>query len=319
MDEIDELADEVTVLRDGTYVGTLARAELSREKLVKMMVGRDLSGFYRKEHHGMHTGLNPEVALSVRGLADGRRVHGCSFEMHAGEVLGLAGLVGAGRTELARLIFGADPRTGGDVSLNGGSGVLRIAKPIDAIRAGILYLTEDRKGQGLFLDLSVRDNINVMVSPRDAHAGGVMDGRRAVRRTQEAISRLGIRVASPRVNVGSLSGGNQQKVLLARLLELAPKVLILDEPTRGVDIGAKSEIYRLIDELARRGVAVLVISSELAEVVGICDRVLVMREGRLVGEVGGASGLPITQENIVALATGAHAGTHAECTAPTLH
>ena len=302
MDEIDELADEVTVLRDGTYVGTLSRAELTRDKLVKMMVGRDLSGFYRKEGSGHHTG---EKALSVTGLADGRRVHGCSFELHAGEVLGLAGLVGAGRTELARLIFGADPRTAGQVSLNGSGKLLDIRQPIDAIRSGILYLTEDRKGQGLFLDLSVRDNINVMVCPSDAGAGGVMDGRRAVKRANDAIEQLSIRVPSSKVNVGSLSGGNQQKVLLARLLELGPRVLILDEPTRGVDIGAKSEIYRLIDELARRGVAVLVISSELAEVVGICDRVLVMREGHLVGEVGGASGRPITQENIVALATGA--------------
>jgi ribose transport system ATP-binding protein len=311
MDEIDELADEVTVLRDGSYVGTLTRAELSRDKLVKMMVGRDLSGFYRKEHHGQHTG---DRALTVRGLGDGQRVHDCSFELHAGEVLGLAGLVGAGRTELARLIFGADPSTGGEISLNGSGRLLKIAKPIDAIRSGILYLTEDRKGQGLFLDLSVRDNINVMVSPRDAKAGGVMDGKRAAQRARDAISQLSIRVPSARVNVGSLSGGNQQKVLLARLLELAPKVLILDEPTRGVDIGAKSEIYRLIDELARRGVAVLVISSELAEVVGICDRVIVMREGHLVGEVGGASALAITQENIVALATGA-AATHS----PVLH
>jgi ribose transport system ATP-binding protein len=236
-------------------------------------------------------------------MADGRRVRGCSFELHAGEVLGLAGLVGAGRTELARLIFGADERVSGEVWLDGRR--LDIRQPLQAIRAGIVYLTEDRKGQGLFLDLSVHDNVNVMVSPRDARAGGVLDRGQAAQRTRESIARLGIRVASPRVNVGSLSGGNQQKVLLARLLEVEPRVLILDEPTRGVDIGAKSEIYRLIDELARRGVAVLVISSELPEVVGICDRVLVMREGRLAGEVGGSTGRPVTQEAIVALATGA--------------
>jgi ribose transport system ATP-binding protein len=309
MDEIDELADEVTVLRDGTYVGTLARADLSRDKLVKMMVGRDLSGFYRKEHQGLHTG---DRMLAVRNMSDGRRVRDCSLELFAGEVLGLAGLVGAGRTELARLIFGADARTSGEVQL--GDTPLKIEQPLDAIRSGILYLTEDRKGEGLFLDLSVRDNINVMVCPLDAQGGGVMDGRRAVERARDAIRQLSIRVASPRVNVGSLSGGNQQKVLLARLLELKPKVLILDEPTRGVDIGAKSEIYRLVDELARRGVAVLVISSELAEVVGICDRVIVMREGHLVGEVGGDTGIAISQENIVALATGATSGT-----VPTVH
>jgi ribose transport system ATP-binding protein len=309
MDEIDELADEVTVLRDGTYVGTLTRAELSRDKLVKMMVGRDLSGFYRKEHHGQHTGAR---TLAVKNMADGQRVRGCSFELFSGEVLGLAGLVGAGRTELARLIFGADARTSGEVQM--GEHTLKIEQPLDAIRSGILYLTEDRKGEGLFLDMSVRENINVMVCPLDAGAGGVMNGRRALARARDAIKQLSIRVASPRVNVGSLSGGNQQKVLLARLLELKPKVLILDEPTRGVDIGAKSEIYRLIDELARSGVAVLVISSELAEVVGVCDRVIVMREGHLVGEVGGDTGVAITQENIVALATGAATGT-----VPTVH
>ena len=300
MAEIDELADRVTVLRDGCYVGTLARHELSQDVLVKMMVGRDLSGFYRKEHTG---GSRGPAVLSVRGMADGRRVRGCSFELHAGEVLGLAGLVGAGRTELARLIFGADERVAGEVWLDGHR--LDVRQPLHAIAAGIVYLTEDRKGQGLFLDLSVHDNVNVMVSPRDARAGGVLDRGQAAQRTRESIARLGIRVASPRVNVGSLSGGNQQKVLLARLLEVEPRVLILDEPTRGVDIGAKSEIYRLIDELARRGVAVLVISSELPEVVGICDRVLVMREGRLAGEVGGSTGRPVTQEAIVALATGA--------------
>ncbi|WKB52893.1 sugar ABC transporter ATP-binding protein [Eleftheria terrae] len=309
MAEIDELADRVTVLRDGCYAGTLLRDELSQDRLVKMMVGRDLSGFYRKEHQATTAGA---VVLAARGLADGRRVRGCSLELRAGEVLGIAGLVGAGRTELARLIFGADARIAGELTLDGRP--LHISQPRDAIEAGIVYLTEDRKGQGLFLDMSVHENINVMVCPRDAGAAGVMDRRQAAERTAQAIRRLGIRVASPKVNVGSLSGGNQQKVLLARLLETQPRVLILDEPTRGVDIGAKSEIYKLIDELARRGVAVLVISSELPEVVGICDRVLVMREGQLVGELGsGGTGLdsPITQEAIVALATGAEAPSRA--------
>ena len=297
MAEIDELADRVTVMRDGCYVGTLERADLSQDRLVKMMVGRDLSGFYRKEHKD---GSRGSVVLSVRDVADGRRVRGCGFDLHAGEVLGLAGLVGAGRTELARLIFGADERISGEMRLKGSS--LRITQPRHAIEAGIVYLTEDRKGQGLFLDLSVHQNINVMVSPHDAGMAGVLNRHKAWQRTQEAIRRLGVRVATPRVNVGALSGGNQQKVLLARLLAVEPSVLILDEPTRGVDIGAKSEIYKLIDELARRGTAVLVISSELPEVVGICDRVLVMREGRLAGEL---SRQAITQEAIVALATGA--------------
>lgn len=300
MDEIDELSDAVSVLRDGRFAGTLDRADLTREKLVKMMVGRDLSGFYRKEVTGQHTGA---LTMSVRGLSDGQRIKGASFDLHAGEVLGLAGLVGAGRSEVARLIFGADKRTGGEIKLDGE--VVNINAPIDAIRARILYLTEDRKGQGLFLDLSVSDNVNLMVTPLDALSGGLRNRRRAKERAIDEIKKLAIKVDSPNLNVGALSGGNQQKVLLGRLLELEPRVLILDEPTRGVDIGAKSEIYRLIDELAKRGIAILVISSELAEVVGVCDRVLVMREGRIVGEVGGANGVEISQENIIGLASGA--------------
>ncbi len=181
---------------------------------------------------------------------------------------------------------------------------LAIRKPQDAIDSGLVYLTEDRKHLGLFLDLTVRENVNLSVLGRDARMGGVMNLRAARDRAVAAIKALAIRVASEKVQVGTLSGGNQQKVLLSRLLETKPRVLILDEPTRGVDIGAKSEIYRLIDELARRGVGVIVISSELPEIVGTCDRVLVMREGRLAGEVGGPGKPPITQENIVAIATG---------------
>jgi ribose transport system ATP-binding protein len=300
MAEIYELSDRVSVLRDGSYVGTLARAELSAESLVKMMVGRDLSGFYKKDHRPYDPG---QVVMAVRDMGDGRRVWGASFDLHAGEVLGIAGLVGAGRTELARLIFGADPRSSGELRVEGRP--VRLATPLDAIRAGVLYLTEDRKGRGLFLDMSVRDNINTCACSRDARPGGVLNLARARERASAAIRDLAIRVASPRVNVGSLSGGNQQKVLLSRLLELKPRVLILDEPTRGVDIGAKSEIYRIINDLASRGVGVIVISSELPEIVGTADRVLVMREGELVGELGGHAARPISQEAIIELATGA--------------
>ncbi|WP_230532306.1 sugar ABC transporter ATP-binding protein [Microvirga roseola] len=301
MAEVYELADRVSVLRDGSYVGTLVRDEISAERLVQMMVGRDLSSFYKKEHNA-HESRGP-VILSVRNIGDGKRVHDCSFELHEGEVLGIAGLVGAGRTELARLIYGADRRTSGETVLDGKP--LSINRPEDAIRSGVVYLTEDRKHLGLFLDLSVRENVSISVLGRDARAGGVLNLKAAKERAASAIQALGIRVAGDTVPVGSLSGGNQQKVLLSRLLETQPRVLILDEPTRGVDIGAKSEIYRLIDDLARNGVGVIVISSELPEVVGICDRVLVMREGRIAGEVGGGPDHPpITQENIVAIATG---------------
>jgi ribose transport system ATP-binding protein len=301
MAEIYELSDKVSVLRDGKHVGMLARDELSAEALVKMMVGRDLSGFYKKEHAPYDPG---NVVMRVRDMADGKRVRGCSFDLHAGEVLGIAGLVGAGRTELARLIFAADPRISGTLEV-AGKAVTSLRGPVDAIRAGVAYLTEDRKSQGLFLDMSVRDNINVCACVPDASHGGVLDRSRGAQRAGAAIKSLAIRVASPNINVGALSGGNQQKVLLARLLEIKPHVLILDEPTRGVDIGAKSEIYRIINELAQAGIGVVVISSELPEIVGTSDRVLVMREGELVAELGGHSGREITQENIIELATGA--------------
>ncbi|MDW3680151.1 sugar ABC transporter ATP-binding protein [Cupriavidus sp. CV2] len=309
MAEIDELADRVTVLRDGCFVGTLDRAHLSQAALVKMMVGRDLSGFYTKTHG---QALERDVMLSVRDVADGRRVKGCSFDLRAGEVLGLAGLVGAGRTELARLVFGAEVRTRGEVRIAnpaspGGLVTLPAGGPRQAIDAGIAYLTEDRKLQGLFLDQSVHENINLIVAARDALGLGRLNRPAARRRTTEAIDTLGIRVAHAQVNVGALSGGNQQKVMLSRLLEIQPRVLILDEPTRGVDIGAKSEIYRLINALAESGVAILMISSELPEVVGLCDRVLVMREGALAGEVRPAKSAAETQERIIALATGAAA------------
>ncbi|BAL25010.1 sugar ABC transporter ATP-binding protein [Azoarcus sp. KH32C] len=300
MAEIYELSDCVSVLRDGTYVGTLDRSELSADSLVQMMVGRDLSGFYKKDHKAYEPGA---VVMSVRNMRDDRRVRGCSFDLHAGEVLGIAGLVGAGRTELARLIFGADERTGGELVVDGIP--VRLKTPLDAIRAGVVYLTEDRKGRGLFLDMSVRDNINVCACSDDARPGGMLNLAKARERAKAAIRDLAIRVPNARVNVGALSGGNQQKVLLSRLLEIKPRVLILDEPTRGVDIGAKSEIYRIINDLANRGVGVIVISSELPEIVGTADRVLVMREGELVGELGGYSGAPITQEAIIELATGA--------------
>ena len=285
MDEIYALSDRVSVLRDGAYV-------------VAMMVGRDISGFYKKEHAPYDRG---HLLLSVRDVADGARVRGCSLDLHAGEVLGIAGLVGAGRTELAHLIFGGQPCTRGEVTL--GDRTFGAHSPRDAIDAGLVYLTEDRKRQGLFLDMSVRDNINISVANRDAR-GGVLNLARGAERARDAISSLSIRVPHANVNAGALSGGNQQKVLLSRLLETKPRVLILDEPTRGVDIGAKSEIYRIINDLARAGVGVIVISSELPELIGIADRVLVMREGTIAGELGGYTGQSITQEAIIALATG---------------
>ena len=303
MGEVYELADRVSVLRDGTYVGTLTRDQISAEALVRMMVGRDLSSFYKKDHDAHQS--RGKVILSVRDMSDGSRVRGCSFDLHEGEVLGIAGLVGAGRTELARLIYAADRRTSGFVTLDGNPVDAKV--PGESINAGIVYLTEDRKLLGLFLDMTVRENINLSVVGRDSLPIGFLNRLKAKLRSAAAVKGLGIRVPHDLVNVGALSGGNQQKVLLSRLLETKPRVLILDEPTRGVDIGAKSEIYRLIDDLARNGVGVVVISSELPEIVGICDRVLVMREGVIAGEVGGPANEAISQESIGTLATGAAA------------
>ncbi|QRM34044.1 sugar ABC transporter ATP-binding protein [Microvirga sp. VF16] len=303
MNEVYALSDRVSVLRDGSYVGTLDREDILPEAVVQMMVGRDLSSFYKKEHDAR--GSRGKVILSVRNIGDRRRVFDNSFDLHEGEVLGIAGLVGAGRTELARLIYGADARLSGTLTLDGQP--CAIKSPVDAIRSGIVYLTEDRKQLGLFLDMSIEDNINLGVIGRDAHPGGFLNAKRARERATQAIQSMAIRTPSASVSVGGLSGGNQQKVLLSRLLETKPRVLLLDEPTRGVDIGAKSEIYRLIDDLAKAGVGVIVISSELPEIIGVCDRVLVMREGRIAGEVGGPDGLPVTQENIIAIATSAAA------------
>ena len=303
MGEVYELSDRVSVLRDGAYIGTLGRAEISAEKLVRMMVGRELSSFFAKEHRAPPH--DRAVLLKVEGVGDGRRIRDCSFEVWAGEVVGLSGLVGSGRTELARLVSGADRKTAGRVFIDGRE--CRIDGPLDAVEAGLVYLTEDRKALGVFLDMTIRENINLEVIARDALPGGFLNRSKARERADAAMKALSIRAPHTNLNVGALSGGNQQKVLLSRLLETKPKVLILDEPTRGIDIGAKSEIYRLIDALARAGNGIVVISSELPEILGTCDRVLVMRDGTIAGEVTGTPEAPITQEAIMAVATGAHA------------
>ena len=300
MDEVYALGDRVTVLRDGTLVGSLDKAEIRADSIVRMMVGREVSSFYKKDHDP-RAQLGPPVLAAI-DIGDGQRVKGCSLTVRAGEVVGLAGLIGAGRTELAHLIIGARPKTSGHVELDGGR--VDIDSPGAALDAGIAYLTEDRRALGLFLDMSCLDNINLAVLGRDARFGFVLDRDKARDRADKAFAALGIRAANVSVTVGGLSGGNQQKVLLSRLLATAPKVLILDEPTRGVDVGAKSEIYSIIDNLAKAGAAILVISSDLPEIIGICDRVIVMRSGHIAGEITRGATTPLTQEDIMALATG---------------
>jgi ribose transport system ATP-binding protein len=295
MAEVYELADRLSVLRDGEYVGELKRPEFSADKVIEMMVGRRLEDFYEHTKHSAG-----RVVLEVKNMSDGDRVKDANFQLRQGEVLGLAGLVGAGRTELARLIFGADKRKSGEVYLDGKR--LQINQPKDAIRAGIGYVPEDRKLQGVFLQMSSGENITMNILGQCA-TGGVLDFKKLTVRADAEVKAMRVRTASLKQRAGGLSGGNQQKLLLARWLEINPRVLILDEPTRGVDVGAKAEIYALIQQLLEKGMAVLFISSELPEIVGVCDRVLVMREGEITGEVGGETGVEITQQNIMKFAT----------------
>jgi ribose transport system ATP-binding protein len=296
MAEIYELSDRLSVFRDGEFVGELTRLDFSADRIIEMMVGRKLEDLYPEKIAG-----HGDVVLQVKNMSDKEHVKNASLELRAGEVLGLSGLVGAGRTELARLIFGADPKESGEVYLNGK--LVDIKHPIDAVKLGIGYVPEDRKLAGVFLQMSCRDNIAMNILDRNAK-GGIIDFGYVNERARAQAKALSLRAASLWVRAGGLSGGNQQKLLLARWLEINPKVLILDEPTRGVDIGAKAEIYAVIQQLASKGMAVVFISSELPEILGVCKRVIVMREGVVMGEVGGDTGIEVTQQNIMKLATG---------------
>jgi ribose transport system ATP-binding protein len=292
LEEVQRLADRITVMRDGETLGTWAAGALGRDEIVEKMVGRPLTDEYPRRG-GAAIG---EVLLAVDALSGGP-VRAVSFAVRRGEILGLAGLVGAGRTELARLVFGADRRSGGTISLAGRK--LAIASPRDAIRAGICLLTEDRKAQGLLLGRSALENFALPNLGRFSRRGWL---RLGAERAAFAchVATLGLRIAGPRQTAGQLSGGNQQKLLIARWLESASEVVIFDEPTRGVDVGARYEIYQLIHELARQGKAIVIISSELPEVLGVCDRILVMREGRVNGEITDVAGA--TQEQLLELA-----------------
>jgi ribose transport system ATP-binding protein len=239
------------------------------------------------------------MTLECHNVCDNDKVLSGTLNVRAGEIVGLSGLVGAGRSELAQLIFGARKMASGNIKLKGQP--LEINNPRDAIDCGIGFLTENRKEQGLFLEMTVHDNIVMATIERDSFHGVLNEQKnRAISNT--AIKTLNIRVPHSQVAAGSLSGGNQQKLLISRWVAIHPKLLILDEPTRGVDVGAKSEIYRMMTDMARQGVAILMISSELPEIVGMSDRVYVMRAGSIVGELDGEA---ITQENIMELATGA--------------
>ena len=300
MAEVYELSDRVSVLRDGQYVGSLMRDKLNAAELVRMMVGRPLSDLFNKERD-----ITPgETRLNVQNLIDGGKIRPVSLHVRAGEIVGLAGLVGAGRSELAQLIFGVRRATGGVIEIDGEPVVIH--SPRTAIDLGIGFLTENRKEQGLFLELAAAENITMATLERDANYG-MLDRKKAQAISDDAIQLLQIRVPHAQVRAGGLSGGNQQKLLISRWVAINPRILILDEPTRGVDVGAKSEIYRIMNQMAHKGVAILMISSELPEVVGMSDRVYVMHEGTIAGELQGDD---ITQENIMTLATGVDEAVH---------
>ncbi|MBV9848256.1 MAG: sugar ABC transporter ATP-binding protein [Armatimonadetes bacterium] len=293
MEEVFAIADRVTVLRDGRTVGTRDIGDVTQAQLIQMMVGRPLEDTFPKEAAPRGAPL-----LEVRGLTRRGVLEDISFTVHAGEIVALAGLVGAGRTEIARCIFGADRFDAGEIRLNGKP--LTLHSPRDAIRAGIGMVTEDRKGQGLVLDLSVRENTSLAALPALASAGFIQRGReRAV--AQDYVKNLGTRTPSIEQRVKNLSGGNQQKVVLSKWLLTHSKLLIMDEPTRGIDVGAKAEIYRLMNRLTAEGIGILMISSELPEVLGMADRIIVVREGRIVGEMSRAEA---TQEKIGHLVLG---------------
>ena len=292
--EVSRLADRVVVLRDGENSGELARHEISHASMVRLMVGRDLSQFYPHQPH-----VRPETVLKVEGLrTPAHPSHPLSFEVRAGERVGLAGLVGAGRTEVLLALFGVQPAVGGTVNVDGKP--LRAETPAEAIEAGLALVPEDRKREGVVLAMPVRENVS-LASLRQDQRHGFRDGARETSLSVEMIQSLRIKTPGDRQVVQFLSGGNQQKVVIGKWLALKPRVLLLDEPTRGIDIGAKQEIYRLMEELAAQGVAILFASSEMEEILGMSDRVLVMHEGRIAGELARHQ---LSEEAIMHLATG---------------
>lgn len=289
--EVFDLADRATVLRDGQYVGTLLRGpDLNETSLVKMMVGRSLEDFAIE-----HQPKLGKVALKVDGLTRNGVFQNVSFEIRRGEIVGMAGMVGAGRTEVARCISGADRIDAGSISVNGK--VLSLKSPSDAVRAGIAFLTEDRKHQGLALRMSLAQNATLTRVPTRF---GFINRSKQNADAKEALASVGAKMPTSRL-AGQLSGGNQQKVVLSKWLLSGCDIFIFDEPTRGIDVGAKAEIYALMRDLADKGAAILMISSDLPEVLRMSDRVLVMREGALAGEVARADA---TEERIIAFASG---------------
>jgi D-xylose transport system ATP-binding protein len=307
LEEVAAICDTVVVIRDGRHIATTAMAQMNVERIIAQMVGREMNQMYpTREHEGDDGGKAGEVVMEARHITcydpdnpQRKRVDDISFSVRRGEILGVAGLVGAGRTELVTALFGAYPGPQeGEVWLEGRR--VDTSTPLKAIRAGFALVPEDRKHHGIVPDLSVGANITLSVLQRFSRATRIDDGAE-LSAINGQIAQLALKTASPALPITSLSGGNQQKAVLAKMLLTRPKVLILDEPTRGVDVGAKFEIYKLMLELAAQGIAIIMVSSELAEVLGVSDRVLVMGEGRLRGEFANVG---LTQEMVLAAAIG---------------
>ena len=294
LDEIFTIADAITVLRDGQYAGSSDVSDIDRRGLIELMVGRSIENEYPRK-----ASVKPIVKLRVTGLNRGNRVRDVSFGLRQGEILGLTGLVGAGRTEVVRLLFGADRRDSGTIELDGVR--LAIRSPRDAVSAGICLLTEDRKTQGLILGRSVRENFGLPNLVQFATLGMVSVSAEQTA-FQQYVDSLRIRIPHQEQLAVNLSGGNQQKVVLAKWLQQNADVLIFDEPTRGIDVGAKQEIYQLMNDLTAAGKSIIMISSELPEVIGMSDRILVMHEGRITGEISDME--TVSQQQIMELAIG---------------
>ncbi|MDO4787787.1 MAG: sugar ABC transporter ATP-binding protein [Johnsonella sp.] len=277
LDEIYEICDRVTVFRDGELIGSRNMSDIQIDEMIRMMVGREVSNLYPKEHCEIG-----EVLIEVDGLSDGKEFFDVSFKAHRGEILGFAGLVGSGRTQIMETIFGARHKASGKIKIKGKE--VEIHNPVDAISNGLALLTEDRRLTGIFPMLSVY--YNIVCSHIDSYRKGIfLDYGKMGKDVNEYIKSVNVKTPTAQAQIQNLSGGNQQKVLIARWLLTQPDILILDEPTRGIDVGAKAEIYHLISRLASQGKCVIMISSELPEIIGMSDRVIVMHEGRVSGEL----------------------------------
>jgi ribose transport system ATP-binding protein len=296
LEEAFEIGDRMSCLRDGKYVATKTMAELTKEEIIRMMVGREIADTYPERK----TELPPnDFVLEVKNLQRRNYQNQLNFRLKRGEILGLAGLVGSGRTEMIRAVIGADKVTSKEVYLNGNR--VKINSPQEALAHGIGLIPEDRKNQGLVLGLSVGHNISLASLPKFVVGVGLIERKREQKSIAARIRELGIKTVDDAVPVKSLSGGNQQKVVLGKWLNTDCKVLIFDEPTRGIDVGAKAEIYKLMRELTESGISIIMISSELSEVIGMSDRILVMCQGRIITEMPAETA---TQEKIMFYSTG---------------